>query len=181
MEEKARLSILIKNEELIESRHNNISIHQGGAEQAQLYLDIRTNILKESEIAKGFIEKRKDKIEKFISNELYSFFLVKNVKEVIGYIEMISGDLPTNQHIGHIKLNTIKSYRLAEIQRRMLMFVEGYAISDNIKRLQLIVPQSDFQMVNVIISLGFRIEGKLNAFFHSEDVYSDGYLMAKII
>ncbi len=153
----------------------------GNTRENDKYLSIREEILSEYEIGKMFLENKLSMIRSNLDNHLYNFFLVKIASKIVGYGKIIQGELPANGHVGKVEFGLLKKYRQDEIKRKLLIGIEGFALQNNLKRLDQTISLYDYDDVQLSITLGYKIEGRMKNANFIDGKYFDSYLLAKMI
>jgi len=161
--------------------NQDISVRPGNAKEAEKYLEVRKDILSEIEIGKTFIENKLAMIRSNLDNNLYNFFLVKIANKTVGYGRIFQGEFPSNGHVGKIGIGLLKKYRQDDIKRKLLIGIEGFALQNNLKRLDQNVSLYNYDDVQLSINLGYKIEGRMKNVNFLDGKYFDSYIMAKMI
>ena len=161
--------------------NQDISVRPGNTKEAEKYLEVRKDILSEIEMGKMFIENKLSMIRSNLDNHLYNFFLVKIASRTVGYGRIFQGEFPSNGHVGKIGIGLLKKYRQDDIKRKLLIGIEGFALQNNLKRLDQYVSLYDYEDVQLSINLGYKIEGRMKNANFLDGKYFDSYIMAKMI
>jgi len=156
-------------------------VRPGNTKETDNYLEIRKDILSECEIGKMFLENKVSMIRSNLDNHLYNFFLVKFADRPIGYGRIVQGELPTNGHVGKVGFGLLKKFDQDEIKRKLLIGIEGFALQNNLKRLAQTISLYNYDDVQLSITLGYKIEGRLQNTNFIDGKYFDSYIMAKQI
>lgn len=160
---------------------NKIKIRVANTQDDQAYLKLREDILLEEYHSADWISNKLHQIQTVLTFENYTYLLAVINYKAVGYVRIFMGDLPTNFHVARIQVNTLRRYKDTEVEEKLLLHAEKYAIRHDLRRLVQFVAQNNYNRLQLNINIGYKIESKLSKnIFHNQE-YLDTYVMAKFV
>ena len=122
--------------------------------------------------------------QKSIVNVLEQVFFIGYITELpVGYLQLhIDRNIP-GRKVGKIAMGLLEEYNDDIRTKKLLQKAQTYGIEEDLQRMEILVPTSNFKNVNQLVQMGFQIDGKTRSLntVKSVNLKEDIYLMAKML
>ncbi len=159
----------------------NISIKKGAKSDHSKYLGLKKLIWIEQGFEGTPLQSALDKLQSMLESSEHHFYLARVSSKLVGYGSITQSNLPSEFHIGCLDLGLLNQYNSPAIKKRLLINMEGFALQNDLKRIEQKVIQRSYLDVQLNISLGYSIEGKLSHSALINGGFEDSYIMGKFI
>ncbi len=157
-------------------------------EDAEQFIDLNKKLVSETDFlllnsneSSLTIETQKKLIKDFNINNNKVVFVIEIDKNLIGFIGGTKGVYKKNEHVLTIAIGILQEYNGIGYGKNLLKYIEGWAIENDVKRLELTVRNDNERAVNLYKKFGFDIEGIKLKSLKINDKYFDEFYMSKIL
>lgn len=162
-----------------------LRIRRAKIEDSKKFLDMLLKLDNETEYMlyeAGERPRDESRVKELIRNSMEEdlVLVVKDNKDIVGFISAQRGRLNRIRHSAYIVVGLRKAYRGKRIGTELFKKVDLWAKEEGITRLELTVMANNYIGKNLYKKMGFEVEGVKKKSIYVNEEYVDEYCMAKL-